>query len=271
LEELGKKWDIDVEGLSEASRLAAKVDNALVQDGYTIYHHALIVSRGGKWAVVQQGMNPSKKLARRYHWANAENFFDDPHEGIVGIRESSVINLASSRSSECRKVILDIVKDGVFKRDLALLFGRTTLLDFFGERPIYYRPSVNLGAKLNYERIARYVPRDISDFKELVLTRGIGPSVFKALALVAELIYRAEADWRDPATVDPFKFSFAVGGKDGVPYPIDKRTYDELLYVFESLVDLAIKSGDRGILNYLRKMGEVFKTWRPSEDRKRLI
>lgn len=51
-----------------ASRLAAKVDNAAVQDGFTLYHHVFFALADGRWAVVQQGMHASNGMARRYHW-----------------------------------------------------------------------------------------------------------------------------------------------------------------------------------------------------------
>ena len=69
-----------------ASRMCAKVDNAAVQDGYTLYHHALFLAEDGSWAVVQQGMSPPDRTARRYHWLSEglDSFVVEPHSGIAG-------------------------------------------------------------------------------------------------------------------------------------------------------------------------------------------
>lgn len=270
LRAIAERWGLDWASLVEASRLVAKVDNALVQDGYSIYHHAFVVTERGRWAVIQQGMNPASRMARRYHWLETNKFFDDPHTGIVGIRSNAVLNLASSRSSANRSAIMDLVSSGPEKvaRDLMILTGQTTLLG-----GTYYHPYVD-AKKLKAEigdprRLAYAIPKDISSFKELVLSRGVGPRTLRALALVAELIYRSPADWTDPANVDPFKFSFAVGGKDGVPYPVDRRTYDELISLLEAMVEAARRSGERGIYGYLASLAAKAASWSPPPEYKR--
>ncbi|MGC8974025.1 MAG: DUF763 domain-containing protein [Thermoproteus sp.] len=270
LRSIADRWGLDWARLAEASRLAAKVDNALVQDGYSIYHHAFVVTERGRWAVIQQGMNPAARMARRYHWLETDRFFDDPHSGIVGVRERAVLNLASSKSAGNRSAILDVVSSGPEKvaRDLMLLTGQTTLVG-----PTYYHPYVDI-KRLRSEigdprRLAQSLPRDVSSFKELLLHRGVGPKTLRALALVAELIYRSPADWTDPANVDPFKFSFAVGGKDGVPYPVDRKTYDELISLLEAMVDAARRSGDRGIYGYLSSLASKAAGWSPPQSFKR--
>ncbi|MGC9118958.1 MAG: DUF763 domain-containing protein [Thermoproteus sp.] len=270
LRSIADRWGLDWARLAEASRLAAKVDNALVQDGYSIYHHAFVVTERGRWAVIQQGMNPAARMARRYHWLETGRFFDDPHSGIVGVRERAVLNLASSKSAGNRSAILDVVSSGPEKvaRDLMLLTGQTTLVG-----PTYYHPYVDI-KRLRSEigdprRLAQSLPRDVSSFKELLLHRGVGPKTLRALALVAELVYRSPADWTDPANVDPFKFSFAVGGKDGVPYPVDRKTYDELISLLEAMVDAARRSGDRGIYGYLSSLASKAAGWSPPQSFKR--
>ncbi|AEA12894.1 hypothetical protein TUZN_1421 [Thermoproteus uzoniensis 768-20] len=270
LRSIADRWGLDWARLAEASRLAAKVDNALVQDGYSIYHHAFVVTERGRWAVIQQGMNPAARMARRYHWLETGRFFDDPHSGIVGVRERAVLNLASSKSAGNRSAILDVVSSGPEKvaRDLMLLTGQTTLVGL-----AYYHPYVDI-KRLRSEigdprRLAQSLPRDVSSFKELLLHRGVGPKTLRALALVAELIYRSPADWTDPANVDPFKFSFAVGGKDGVPYPVDRKTYDELISLLEAMVDAARRSGDRGIYGYLSSLASKAAGWSPPQSFKR--
>jgi len=263
LGEIAKLFDLDAEGLVTASRLVAKVDNALVQDGYDIYHHAFFVSETGRWGAVQQGMNPQVKMARRYHWLHAEDFFNSPHAGIIGVRQNQVLNLASRHSKGNRDVVLELVNEGAAKvaRYLPLLRGQAPLVD-----TPYYHPYVKLD--VDPKTVLRNLPppKSVADFRELLLKYRVGPKTLRALSLVAELVYKAPADWNDPA-VDPFKFAFAVGGKDGVPYPVDRRTYDELV----ALLDAAVEKtrNDPGLHRYLAHLAKRAETWRFPADKKR--
>jgi len=263
LAEISRLFDLDAERLITASRLVAKVDNALVQDGYSIYHHAFFVAETGKWAVIQQGMNPEVKMARRYHWLCTEDFFNSPHTGIVGVRHSHVLNLASKHSRENRDVVLELVNEGAAKvaRYLPLLRGQATLVDVPHYHP-YKRLDVDPKAVLRNLP----PPKSVSDFRELLLKYRVGPKTLRALALVAELVYKAPADWNDPA-VDPFKFAFAVGGKDGVPYPVDRRTYDELIALLDAMIEKA--RNDPGLYKYLAHLAKKAEMWRFPADKKR--
>ncbi|MEM3997640.1 MAG: DUF763 domain-containing protein [Pyrobaculum sp.] len=263
LVEISKLFDLDAESLVIASRLTAKVDNVLVQDGYDIYHHAFIVSETGRWAVIQQGMNPAAKMARRYHWIRTDQFFDSPHTGVVGLRQRQVLNLASRLSRENRQVVLELVNEGAGRvgRYLALLKGQATLVDV-----PYYHPYVKIDVDVKSVLKNLPPPKSVADFKELLLRYRVGPKTLRALSLVAELIFKAPADWNDPA-VDPFKFAFAVGGKDGVPYPVDRRTYDELIALLDAVVERA--KSDVGIYKYLSHLAKKAEQWRYPQERKR--
>ncbi|MCC6031354.1 MAG: DUF763 domain-containing protein [Pyrobaculum sp.] len=263
LAEISRLFDLDAERLITASRLVAKVDNALVQDGYSIYHHAFFVAETGKWAVVQQGMNPEVKMARRYHWLRTEDFFNSPHAGVVGVRHSHVLNLASKHSRENRDVVLELVNEGAAKvaRYLPLLRGETTLIDVPRYHP-YKRLDVDPKVVLR----SLSPPKSVSDFRELLLKYRVGPKTLRALSLVAELVYKTSADWNDPA-VDPFKFAFAVGGKDGVPYPVDRRTYDELIALLDAVIEKA--RGDPGLYKYLAHLAKKAEMWRFPADKKK--
>jgi len=262
LADIARHFDLDASALVNASRLTAKVDNALVQDGYTIYHHAFFVSESGKWSVVQQGMNPEVKMARRYHWLATEDYFNDPHTGIIGIRRKDVLNLASRRSEENRKVVLELVNEGPYKvaKYLAILRGQTV----FG--PTYFHPHVKVD--VDVKTVVRNLPppKSVADFKELLLRYGVGPKTLRALSLVAELIFKAPADWNDPA-IDPFKFAFAVGGKDGVPYPVDRKVYDELIAILDAIIDKA--RSDPGIYKYLTHLAKKAESWQFPDHLKR--
>src|SRR5918999_5054114 len=79
-----EKLSIDPAPLVYASRMAAKVDSAAVQDGYQLYHHTFFFTRAGHWSVVQQGMSDTTSTARRYHWLSEslQSFVNEPHEAI---------------------------------------------------------------------------------------------------------------------------------------------------------------------------------------------
>ncbi|AAL63014.1 DUF763 domain-containing protein [Pyrobaculum aerophilum] len=263
LMEIARLFDLDANELVVKSRLAAKVDGALLQDGYELYHHAFIVSETGKWGVIQQGLNPDLKMARRYHWLSTEDFFNSPHAGVVGIRHEKVLNLASKNSKDNRAVILELINEGASKvaRYLYLLRGQATLF----ETP-YYHPYIKLDIDIKAVVKNLPPPKSVADFKELLLQYRIGPKTLRALSLVAELIFKTPADWNDPA-VDPFKFAFAVGGKDGVPSPIDKRVYDELITLLDAVVEKA--RGDPGLYRYLSHLAKKAESWKYPSDKKR--
>ncbi len=68
LRAIADKTGLDGDALVRTSRLAARVDNNAIVDGFQIYLHGFILTRTGEWAIVQQGMNADTRLARRYHW-----------------------------------------------------------------------------------------------------------------------------------------------------------------------------------------------------------
>jgi len=68
-------------------------------------------------------------------------------------------------------------------------------------------------------------------YEELVAMEGVGPKTVRALALVGEVIYGAHPSYEDPA-----RYSFAHGGKDATPYPVDRPTYDKTIAVLSSAV-----------------------------------
>lgn len=228
-----------VDQLLRASKMSAKVDNALVQDGYQIYHHAFFFTENGDWAVVQQGMNDS--FARRYHWISdkVESFVEEPHSAICSQRqEQSVLDLTAAESRENRKATLDLVRDGPSH----LRFAQRSLFDFGSARDFSIR-------ELSLPRRHELMPRlDIDEagrkalqmayelqpesYEDLVALKGLGPSRIRALALISELVYGASPSWRDPA-----KFSFAHGGKDGTPFPVDRETYDSSIRTLQEALE----------------------------------
>jgi hypothetical protein len=221
--------DAKTEELKRISRLAAKVDGVALQDGYNIYHHSIIFSRK-YWTVVQQGMNEAVRLARRYHWSfetKPPSIEERMHSGIVAERkEKKVMNLVADKSKENRELAVDIVRDGSFRADYKKLLSITRIKD-----------GLEVPRRINWRAIEQAYNLQPDRFEDLLLVKGIGIGAMRALALIADLVYNVEYDRQDPA-----KYCFALGGKDGVPFPVDRKSYDEVIEFMEE----AIKQAELG-------------------------
>ena len=257
-----------IQELLRISRLVAKVDNALIQDEHALYHHAMFISKDGSWTIIQQGMNPRLKTARRYHWLSEiiQSFTLDPHYGILGnLKLPFVLNMATKESIEAQEVSLDLVRDGIrtIKRDLERLISTTTrikkLTSFFGEekeenvilrkiKPIHIRL---LPTKINWTALERAYEIQPKTYEEFILLRGIGPGTIRALALIAELIYDAKLCWKDP-----IRYTFAVGGKDGVPYSVNIRRMEKVAEFLERAIEEA-RIGKTEKIIMLKKLSKL--------------
>jgi hypothetical protein len=225
-----------VRQLEHASRMVAKVDNAAIQAGYPLYHHAFIMTVEGKWVVIQQGLDVRDKTARRYHWLSdhVHSFVVQPHDAIVcdTIRPTA-LDMTATESEESRRVAVDLVNDGVEKLRNAISSlsadGQRLLIEWMNQTPrrTYTNPSLNMPRHIDWEAMKRAYEFQPSNYEELLGMRGIGPGAVRALALVSQIIYGAEPSWHDPA-----KYSFALGGKDGVPFPVDRSSYDQTIQYF---------------------------------------
>jgi len=245
-----------VESLQYASRMAAKVDNTCLQDGYQLYHHCFVFSGDGDWAVIQQGMH--ERLARRYHWLSdgVESFVEEPHSGIISDRrEETVLDMTARDSAEARKVSVDLVRDDPRRLESCAVEARQLSIDEY----LPDRPQVRTLAMPSRHAIPTLTERTMmalrkayeiqpENYEELIAIRGIGPRAVRALALVSELIYGRPPSWKDPA-----KFSFAHGGKDGIPYPVDRRTYRRTVEMIESATREA-KIGEKQKMHAIRRL-----------------
>ncbi|MBS1873263.1 MAG: DUF763 domain-containing protein [Acidobacteria bacterium] len=223
---------LDGDELVRSSRLTAKIDNNAIADGFQIYLHGFIVTAQGEWAVVQQGMNEASGLARRYHWhsATVRDFTSDPHSAIVGESQGVIMNLVDSQAAPAQRAMLDIAHQ---RPDVTLREARRLVMpahhDVRAEDVDLHR----LGAVL-----AVAYDRPLHNFAELLLTENLGPRTLQTLALVAEVIHGTPSRFADPA-----RFSFALGGKDGHPFPVPLKTYDESIDVLRRALDQARLDG----------------------------
>ena len=228
LRALADRNGLDGDSLVRISRLTARVDNNAIADGFQIYLHSFVLTAEGEWAIVQQGMNEDNRLARRYHWhsESVRDFIADPHSAIVGERGGLVMNLVDSRARAAQDALLTITREHP-NRTLAEV-RRVTM----PARHSVRASDVNerrLGAVL-----ALAHDRDLHDFASFLLLEQLGPRTLQSLALVAEVIHGAPTRFDDPA-----RFSFAHGGKDGHPFPVPLRVYDESISVLRRSLEAA--------------------------------
>ena len=226
---------LDGDSLVRASKLCAKVDNTAIQDGFQLYQHNFILSDKGDWAVVQQGMNVKTKTARRYHWLsqNLKSFVEEPHAAVTGENQGLILNLTDSSAKETREKILTISEEspGLVLKEIKAIqektVGRSIVLPSHHE----VKPEdVNL-KRLGGVLAAAYENQP-SDFESLLLTPGLGPRTLQSLTLVSEVIYGTPSRFTDPA-----RFSFAHGGKDGHPFPVPLKIYDESIRVLGEAIE----------------------------------
>jgi len=244
-----------------ASKMSAKVDSAAVQDGYQLYHHSFFFTPRGQWCVVQQGMNDANHYARRYHWLGetVESFDCEPHHAIDDLSspppapgEQLLLNMVASEADNNRTSSVDLVKWNPDK----LMFELRKMT----EGPTLFAPAHHevLPADVNVDRLERIVrtvhEEQPNDYTTLLGSKGVGPATVRALSLLAELIYDAPASHRDPAATRSWAdYSYAHGGKDGTPHPVDRTTYDTSIAVLTDAVRKA-RVGDSEKTSALRRL-----------------
>jgi hypothetical protein len=242
LRDVAGRRSLDGESLVRASRLTAKVDNNAIADGFQIYLHSFIVSASGEWAVVQQGMNETSGLARRYHWHSAavRDFTSEPHTAIVGDPAGLIMNLVDSHARPARDAMLAIVRE---HPDKILSEARRLCMPRHHDVRAEDVDLKRLGAIL-----AVAYEREFRDFASLLLLENLGPRTLQSLALIAEVVHGAPSRFSDPA-----RFSFALGGKDRHPFPVPLKTYDESISVLRRSLDAA-KLGDTDKIDGLKRL-----------------
>ncbi len=265
--DMGERTGVNAKTLVRASRLVAKIDSAAVQDGYDLYLHGFVATTDSRWCIVQQGMNEQQHEARRYHWLseNLGGFLDSPHTAIEGRNAGSIINLADQRAEPCRSAGLELLQDGpdraitVLRR---LRDGRNQTKDLFAENEQVLPPlSLKLPAhhdvrasdidlKRLHGTLTAAAERGPKDFAELLLIPGVGARTVASLAFVAEVVHGAPCRFSDPA-----RFSLAHGGKDGQPFPVPLRVYDETIQLLKRAVRNA-KLGRSETLSAMKRLDE---------------
>ena len=249
LVQYGDRLGLDGARLAYNSRMAAKVDSAAVQDGFGIYHHSFFVTREGEWAVVQQGMRDNDGTARRYHWLGSQlkDFVNEPHAAVASdARPESVLNMVATESADARNASAEFARlePRMFDREIA----RVISMSLPSRHWVDIRQDVN-PAHLRKVLLSTYEANPQS-FEALLAVPGVGPKAVRALALVADVVYGSPASMRDPA-----RFSFAHGGKDGHPYPVNREVYDHSVDWLREAVNKA-RIGHSERLKALKRLAE---------------
>jgi len=250
-----KHYNLSTEKISRllyASKISAKVDNSAIQDGYTLYHHVVFFDKNGNWTIIQQGLNKNNRMARRYHWIcdDLKSYIIDPHKGIISSeRLSNVLNMTSKDSEDNRKTSVDLAKSGSGLiqssiKKIPVKLNEVKLDNWIENKNDQMNSSKNISSfetamfeeyemprRLNWKIFDKIYDIQPSNYEELLDIQGLGPAAIRALALISEMIYGDKASWKDPV-----KFSYAHGGKDGVPYPIAKKTYDESIKYLSEVI-----------------------------------
>ena len=241
--------------LVKSCYLTRKIDNNAIMDGYNLYQQYFILTDEGEWTNISQGMNTKTRRARRYHWHSptVRSFVDDPHTGIVGNKGKPIINLVDSRADNVRNNIINLTHEKPMK-----------VLNECKKMSLPNRHDVR-ESDVNMKRLGAVLEmaynNGIDNFEDLMMLKGVGPKTLKSLALVSEVIHGDSSRFEDPS-----RFSFAVGGKDGRPHPVDTKAYDETIEMLQDSVEkskLGYKDKSKAIKRLHRATKDVESRFTP--------
>ncbi|MCD8268331.1 MAG: DUF763 domain-containing protein [Parabacteroides sp.] len=242
--EVADKTGLNGDELVRHSKLAAKVDNTAVQDGFQLYLHTFVVSKEGEWAVIQQGMNPNERMARRYHWLSSSlrSFMEEPHTSVCGRNQGLILNLTDKLATPTKEGIVELTRETPDK----LMREVSIILPNHHEVKAEDVNLKRLGAALILAH-----ETNVTDMESLLLLEGVGPRTLQSLTLVSEVIHGTPSRFSDPA-----RFSFAHGGKDGHPFPVPTSVYDETVEVFDKAIRQA-RLGDKDKSDALKNLSKI--------------
>ena len=250
-----------IEKLKYSSRMSAKIDNTAIQDGHQLYHHVFTFTENGKWAVIQQGINEETNYARRYHWfsENVNNFVCEPHDAILGQRSQlKVLDMVSINSGSAQKVCVDLVCDhpSHLRNDWARFSNNVSqkTLDNWNTPKVKLIECLDMPRSINWNKMREIYDFQPKNYEELLSMNGVGPKTVRALALISDLIYGEKPSWSDPV-----KYSFTVGGKDGVPFPVDRKAMDEATDIIRIGIKQA-KIGEKEKIHSIKRLQNFCQT-----------
>jgi uncharacterized protein len=218
------------EDFKEKSRLAAKIDAALVYDNVGIYHHTLMFAKSGKWAVVQQGMSKNSNMAVRFQWhsdlVNEKDIANEPHSSVASDYHTKSLDLTSVKNTWSRKASGEALEE--YNKMLTTTY------------PERHKIKMDIDmSKRARDTIAKANELEPKDYQELLLVRGVGRATLRSLAFVSSLIYDKELSYRDPVM-----YAYNLGGKDKIPFEINKKTYDSVCRSMQGIIENARIDGN---------------------------
>jgi len=231
IEDFCAKISYDPQDLVYASKMVAKVDSAALQDGFQLYHHCFFFTNEGSWCVVQQGMNETNRYARRYHWINSEvkDFVNEPHHAICCDSKNQVLNMVAADSSEARIMSANLAREN--PKSLISDLSKIEKLVLPSYHPV---KKENINTDYIKRIFLKTYEHQPEGFENLLQIKGVGPKTIRALSLISELVYGIPSSFKDPA-----RYSFAHGGKDGYPYPVDRDNYDKSIEILQKAINKA--------------------------------
>ncbi len=223
--------------ISNNATKIAKIDEKLLQDNFDLYMQFIIIDYKGNYSIVQQGMNKNLHIARRYHWINGiKDYYNDGRNGLSGYENDNVLDLSTSRSGENKKGIIDIIKDNPLK------YSKQRSLDNYMEKNV-----LDLNYRINWNKMRELYEYNPDNFDELMSIKGLQKSTIRALSYLSEIIYGHPASY-----IDPVRFSFCLGGKDGVPKPVDVNDYDTAIKFYSDILN-----GNPEKLNIIKRLSKM--------------
>ncbi len=245
IDRVADKHNLPGTELAKSSRLTRRIDNNAIQDGFDLYQQYFILSKDGEWTGITQGMNKGSRRARRYHWHSptVRSFGKAPHTGIVGIENQKVLNLVDESADQLRQNMVELTREK--PAEIVKAMRSASLPDRHDVR----KEDINMSRLASVLELA--YNRDVENFEELVDLHGVGPRTLKALAMASEVIHGDATRFDDPA-----RFSFAVGGKDGRPHPIDTKAFDETVEMLRNSVDKS-RMGDKDKSDALKRLHDI--------------
>jgi len=194
-------------------------------------------------------MNETNNYARRYHWLGetVSDFVCEPHAAICAETTGETLNLVAQESGDARTIIARIAREEK-PEALILQLKKIATLTLPGRHPI--EPQDIHPDRLSKILLNTY-ERQPQNFEQLLAFEGVGAKTLRALSLLSEIVYDVPVSLRDPA-----RYSFAHGGKDGFPYPVDRKTYDKSIQILHAALERA-KIGDTEKLAAFKRL----KSW----------
>ena len=238
------------EKLIYASKIVAKVDNSAIQDGFQLYQHNFLFTKDCEWIVIQQGMNTKNRFARRYHWMSFDlkSYINEPHKAICcDLKQNSILNMVAKESKTAQETSVLIAQEKPDK-----IIKEINSIQTLNMPKHHWVDIKDINTKRLYKILLKTYEEKPDNFEKLLYINGVGPKTIRALALISDLIYG-----KKPSFTDPVRFSFAHGGKDGYPYPVNRDVYDHsILFLKNAIKKIKIDNSEKN--NALKRLYKFY-------------